>query len=221
VATLGLARLLGRDAVPWWLVEVVLAAGGAGLGLYVAPQQTIILARTSPQHIGSASGILPTLQQVGSSLGLALLGVLFFAQLGVQADHALRDAKSALTGTIAAQVGRPAADGVMARFVACTRDRFDSVDPTQTPASCRADNAPVLPPTARDALASAALQARTVAFREAERRSLWALAGAFGFVLLLSLLLPPAPQRSGGPGRTRQPGAVDALPARSGSWAPG
>ncbi|MFF0818731.1 MFS transporter [Rhodococcus sp. NPDC003318] len=57
---------------------VPLLVGGAGLGLFVAPLQAAILATVRPANTGAVSGLLPTVQQVGSAVGLAVVGVVFF-----------------------------------------------------------------------------------------------------------------------------------------------
>ncbi|WP_308115196.1 MULTISPECIES: DHA2 family efflux MFS transporter permease subunit [unclassified Rhodococcus (in: high G+C Gram-positive bacteria)] len=58
-----------------------LFVGGAGIGVFVAPLQTTIVSGTDSSTVGSASGIIPTVQQVGQAVGLALVGLLFFHQL--------------------------------------------------------------------------------------------------------------------------------------------
>ncbi|AYJ51684.1 MFS transporter [Rhodococcus sp. P1Y] len=55
--------------------------GGAGIGVFVAPLQTTIVSETDSRTVGSASGIIPTVQQVGQAVGLALVGLLFFHQM--------------------------------------------------------------------------------------------------------------------------------------------
>lgn len=61
--------------------------GGAGIGVFVAPLQTTIVSETDAQTVGSASGIIPTVQQVGQAVGLALVGLLFFHQMSaISAD---------------------------------------------------------------------------------------------------------------------------------------
>lgn len=55
--------------------------GGAGIGVFVAPLQTTIVSGTDADTVGSASGIIPTVQQVGQAVGLALVGLLFFHQV--------------------------------------------------------------------------------------------------------------------------------------------
>lgn len=64
----------------WWLVPG-LAVDGIGMGLVVAPLALTVLARVSPQYAASASGVLTTALQVGNSLGVAIIGLIFFGAL--------------------------------------------------------------------------------------------------------------------------------------------
>ncbi|OLF14579.1 MFS transporter [Actinophytocola xinjiangensis] len=61
--------------VPWLLLD------GAGMGLIVAPLSTTVLARVPHAQVGSASGVLSTGVQVGVSLGVALVGLIFYGAL--------------------------------------------------------------------------------------------------------------------------------------------
>lgn len=61
-----------------------LVLGGLGFGLIVAPLQNLVLRQVPPQSAGSASGILATLNQVGSAFGVAVMGIIFLSQLGQQ-----------------------------------------------------------------------------------------------------------------------------------------
>jgi len=87
LTTLGLA-LTGVAVVQngvggsaWWLVPG-LAIDGIGMGLVVAPLALTVLARVTPQYAASASGVLTTALQVGNSLGVAIIGLIFFDALG-------------------------------------------------------------------------------------------------------------------------------------------
>lgn len=66
-----------------------LVLGGAGMGLVMAPLASVVLAGVVPQHVGAASGVLSTALQVGNSIGVALIGVVFYGALdaGVGADR--------------------------------------------------------------------------------------------------------------------------------------
>jgi predicted MFS family arabinose efflux permease len=93
-----LARLLGRQVIAvgalimvagllllraadgsgmGWLVPGLLV-DGLGMGMVLAPLAVVVLARVRPEHVGSASGVLSTVQQVGNALGVAIIGIVFY-----------------------------------------------------------------------------------------------------------------------------------------------
>ena len=72
-----------------WLVPGLLV-DGLGMGMVLAPLTVTVLARVTPQHAGSAAGVLSTVQQVGNALGVALLGIVFYGALGGGVPHAFR-----------------------------------------------------------------------------------------------------------------------------------
>ncbi|MFD0592659.1 MFS transporter [Catellatospora coxensis] len=78
VITLDLA---GVGVAPWQL-SPALGVFGLGMGLVMAPFFDIILAGVQPHETGSASGTLTAVQQLGSAVGIALLGTLFFNHAG-------------------------------------------------------------------------------------------------------------------------------------------
>jgi hypothetical protein len=65
-----------------------LAIAGIGLGMVFVPLFDIVLGGVRPHEMGSASGVLQAMQQLGSSLGVAVIGTVLFGALGARADHA-------------------------------------------------------------------------------------------------------------------------------------
>ncbi|WP_067691014.1 MFS transporter [Nocardia jejuensis] len=59
-------------------------AAGAGMGWFAAPLPSLMLAGVADRLAGSASGLVPTVQQVGSCLGAAVLGMVFFDRVAAQ-----------------------------------------------------------------------------------------------------------------------------------------
>jgi hypothetical protein len=53
--------------------------GGIGMGMVFVPLFDIVMAGVRPQEMGSASGILQTVNALGVSLGVAGIGAIFFA----------------------------------------------------------------------------------------------------------------------------------------------
>lgn len=86
----------GLSIAPWQMA-LPLVVMGAGMGFIVAPLTDAVLSGVPREHSGSASGLINTVQQMGNALGLGLVSVVFFGQIG---DHLTR-----------AQVGPAYVDG--------------------------------------------------------------------------------------------------------------
>lgn len=69
-----------RTLIGSLLIPLILLSG-FGQGWLVSPLITIILERVQNRHAGAASGVLLTMQQVAGSLGIALIGIIFFSLL--------------------------------------------------------------------------------------------------------------------------------------------
>jgi MFS family permease len=74
---------------------------GAGMGLGIAPLATNLLATLRPAQAGAASGALSTAQYVGSTLGVALVGITFFGGLHAGYAPALERGLSVLVVALA------------------------------------------------------------------------------------------------------------------------
>ncbi|GAA2724861.1 MFS transporter [Actinocorallia aurantiaca] len=77
------------DAPLGWLVPA-LTLDGVGMGLALAPIMGTVLARVSPQHAGSAAGMLTATQQVGGALGVGIVGIVFYGALPGGTAHAFQ-----------------------------------------------------------------------------------------------------------------------------------
>jgi EmrB/QacA subfamily drug resistance transporter len=73
-----------------------LALVGFGIGMVLVPLSATVLAGVDPRHAGSAAGVLSTAQQVGAALGVAVIGVVFFA--GGTVPHAFAASLRVLAG---------------------------------------------------------------------------------------------------------------------------
>jgi predicted MFS family arabinose efflux permease len=81
-----------------WHLAAPLSVAGFGMGMVFVPMFDVILAGVEPRQLGSASGLLEAIQQLGMSLGIAVVGTVLFGVLGSghgpaafvgAADHAL------------------------------------------------------------------------------------------------------------------------------------
>jgi EmrB/QacA subfamily drug resistance transporter len=64
-----------------WAVAAPLLLAGLGGGCVIAPNQTLTLAVVPPAQGGSAGGVLQTGQRIGSAVGIAAVGSVFFSRL--------------------------------------------------------------------------------------------------------------------------------------------
>jgi predicted MFS family arabinose efflux permease len=76
-----------------------LAVTGFGIGMVLVPLSSAVLRDVDPRHVGAASGVLSTAQQVGGALGVAVVGVVFYRALAAGAfPHAFRVSLCLLAG---------------------------------------------------------------------------------------------------------------------------
>ncbi|SNT65567.1 drug resistance transporter, EmrB/QacA subfamily [Asanoa hainanensis] len=77
---------------------------GLGGGLTFVPLTPVIMGSVQPRDAGAAGGVLQTMQQVGATLGLAVLIAVFGAAVGPQGAAGATDAVSFVHGMNAANV---------------------------------------------------------------------------------------------------------------------
>src|SRR5437762_6979323 len=190
-------------AVTTWELVPGLVAAGLGLGAVIAPLADIVLDRVPKQDAGSASGVFNTGLQLGNSIGIAVIGVIFFGIIGSQSGPAASNVAPALRlGVVAAGLPASNANQIEAQFRVCLHDRLVASDPSVTPASCQPKAGQVITPGVRRALASAGASAVRHDFVASLVRTLWFQVGVF---LLSFLLMFALPARAG---RQEEPAAA-------------
>jgi EmrB/QacA subfamily drug resistance transporter len=200
VMAAGMAGLIATvshygPAVTTWDMVPALIVAGLGMGAVIAPLADIVLARVDRQHAGSASGVFNTALQVGASVGVALIGVIFFGLLGSQSGPAATAVAPQLrAGLAAAGVPAPVSAQIRGQFQACLHDRLVATDPTVTPASCRltpaGGPAQVVPAPVHRLLAAVGGAAVRHDFAATLERTLWFQVGVFLFSFVLMTALP-------------------------------
>jgi MFS family permease len=75
---LAVVHATGDDLSTWKLFVPELFAG-IGMGMALAPLFDFVLAAVDEHEVGSASGMLNAVQQLGAALGIAVLGTVFFS----------------------------------------------------------------------------------------------------------------------------------------------
>lgn len=66
----------------YWSLAPALFIGGLGLGLAAPILVNVVLAGIPGRHAGAAGGVLSTVNQVGAAVGIAVLGTVFFDEVG-------------------------------------------------------------------------------------------------------------------------------------------
>jgi EmrB/QacA subfamily drug resistance transporter len=177
-------------AVTTWDMVPALVVAGLGMGTVLAPLADILLAGVQPQDAGSASGLFNTSLQLGASIGVAVIGVIFFGLLGSQSSAAAAAVDPQLrSGLAAVQVPAPVASRITGQFGDCLHARLVAADPTVTPAACRLPDGQVLSAPVRQVVATAGARAVRTDFAAALIRTLWFQVGVFlvSFALMLGL----------------------------------
>ncbi|WP_425555566.1 MFS transporter [Kitasatospora kazusensis] len=85
LAGAALAVHLWSGRLVGWATVVPLLVAGVGSGLVIAPNQTLTLSEVPVATAGSAGGVLQTAQRIGSAVGIAAVGSVFFSRIA--ADH--------------------------------------------------------------------------------------------------------------------------------------
>jgi MFS family permease len=74
-------RLVAPGELTSWDLLVPLLVAGTGSGLFIAPNAQFIIATVDRQEAGAASGVIATMQRLGSAIGIAIIGSVFFGTL--------------------------------------------------------------------------------------------------------------------------------------------
>jgi MFS family permease len=202
VIAAGMAAMIGvvhhyGGAVTTWELAPELVAAGLGLGAVIAPLADIVLDRVPAQHAGSASGVFNTGLQLGNSIGIAVIGVIFFGLLGTQSASAAHAVAPQLrAGLASTHVPAQVATRIEGQFGACLHARLVASDPTVTPAACQLTAArggagpSALPAGTGRVLATVGSSAVRHDFAAAVERTLWFQVAVFLVSFLLMLALP-------------------------------
>jgi EmrB/QacA subfamily drug resistance transporter len=208
LGVIGVMFWAGTGLRGWQLLAPMFIAGLGG-GFFIAPVTSVVLAGITSKDAGSASGALATAQQVGAALGIAVVGVIFFGLLGLNASSSSASALPQLRHELtAARVPAAAQQQITGRFQACFSARAHAKDPTAEPAICALtlrEIAASPAPAAVKAEVEAAVEqhavpaARLYDFTRSIRTTLWWHVAVFVLALLLSARLPKVRLDSDGP----------------------
>jgi len=123
-----LLRVSPSNLTNWVLLGPLLVAG-TGSGLFIAPNAQFIIATVDRQEAGAASGVIATMQRLGTAIGIAIIGSVFFGTLSIPTTRrpTADDLAIAFTHSAASALAVSAAFSVAAfLFVFVLPKRVDS-----------------------------------------------------------------------------------------------
>jgi hypothetical protein len=121
-----------------WDLTPGLLMVGVGMGLVFVALFAAVLNDVDAKHAGSASGTLNALQQVGGAIGVALIGIIFFGQLGHNAGASFKQVEPALQSKLTAQhLPKDEVNAILASSAKCFTQRSKEQDTSIIPASCK------------------------------------------------------------------------------------
>ena len=85
---------------------------GIGIGFATSQLTNVVLSDIPPQKAGSASGAAGMVRQVGTALGIALIGAIFVSQATSHVRHDLAQATRNIPPAVRAQVVKGVGDGI-------------------------------------------------------------------------------------------------------------
>ena len=101
------------DLTNWELLGPLLVAG-IGSGLFIAPNAQFIVATVDRSEAGAATGVIGTMQRMGSAIGIAVIGSVLFAHI---TEEAITPTASQIAGAIK-EYGAQGKDAVTAAITA-------------------------------------------------------------------------------------------------------
>ena len=162
---IGIAALAATISltIPGWLIALALFTYGVGVGMATAQLSSIIMSEVPPAKGGQASGMQSTIRQLGSALGVAVLGTLLVTSLGSGTEARLES------------TGMPSAVR------------------TQVVEIVRGSAGAAIPGLAADPRTAPVAQAAREAMIDASRTTAWFAAAALLVGLLATLAIPHIP----------------------------
>ena len=187
-SVVGTLHLAGTSVTPWQFTPALILTG-VGMGALMAPFFDIVLAGVEPHETGSASGTLAAVQQLGSALGVAVLGTMFFGILG---GHIAAATSTVAPKTLAAAgVSGPWQERLVAVLLDCGHDRAVAKDQERMPACVRLEaDVRTAPVPVQEAVARTGQESAKRGFGGAMKITLWIEVGLLGLTFLATFLLP-------------------------------
>ncbi len=185
------AKKYGAAIHSWQLIGPLLVIG-VGMGMAFSSLYAAVLNGVDPKHAGSASGTLSAVQQAGAAVGVALIGVVFFGQLGSAAPKSFSTVESQLRTTLTV-AHIPASDqaAIVNGAEHCFVDRNREKDSSIVPASCKqATAASGSNKQLGASIGKIISNANSTNFTNAFKWSIYYALGLLGLTAIVSFFLP-------------------------------
>jgi EmrB/QacA subfamily drug resistance transporter len=181
----------GQGIHSWQLIPGLILVG-IGMGFVFASMFAAVMNGVDVKHAGAASGTMNAVSQVGSAIGIALIGVVFFGQISHGAassfDTTAPQLRSQLTSY---NLPVEAQDAIVSSTKQCYVDRSIEKDNTVVPASCKQSaGTPGTDARIGKAIAGTAMTANDTNFNKAFKHAIIFETVVLAAVLALSFLLP-------------------------------
>jgi EmrB/QacA subfamily drug resistance transporter len=181
------ASITSADFIPP-LLAMGLGFGNVGPRLF-----EVVLARVHPDHAGSGSGVLSTVNQLGGAVGVTIVGLALFSLLGSNAASTVAaytpQAQAAATREL--HITPSQLTAFTKQFDTCFVQRIDAKDPAAAIRGCPMPTAALL----NGPLGRVGSQALASTFVQSESTALLINASVFAIAFILVLALPRSARR--------------------------
>jgi len=170
-----------------------LLALGIGFGNIGPRLFEVVLARVSPDHAGSGSGLLSTVNQLGGAIGVTVVGLALFSLLGSNAQSTITSYTPQVEAAAVTELHVPQAKlaAFTRTFDACFVRRIEANDPSAAIPGCPAPT----PALAHGPFGLVTRGALAQTFVQAESTALLINVSVFAVAFVLVLALPRSVQR--------------------------
>ena len=176
----------------WQLIPSLFLVG-IGMGFVFGTLFAAVLNGVDAKHAGSASGILNAVQQVGGSVGVALIGVVFFGQLGSGAPASFTSVEPQLHSQLAAaHIPADAEAQIVSGVRTCFVDQSRAAGSDTAPESCKQAGKGTMDSNLTHEVTASALTANATNFNRAFK---WSMLYALGLLTLTFALTYGLPRR--------------------------
>jgi len=198
LSALGSAALIatlharGASVTSWDFIPPLLAMG-LGFGNVGPRLFEVVLARVHPDHAGSGSGVLTTINQIGGAVGVTVVGLALFSLLGSNAASTVASYTPQVQAAAITELHIPTSQlaAFTKQYDSCFVKRINAKDPAAAIPGCPTPTAALL----NSPLGRVGAQVVASTFVESESTALLINASVFVVAFILVLALPRSARR--------------------------